>query len=232
MLRARIFTVFACMSLCGMAAADTTLGTITVTGTTSDGHSIAVPFFMYGTPHVLPPAYASIPYDGIEIEMTQEQYCSALKAKKPANCSLATFPAAQGFPSANGGSFHGNGCGADPYSSAIGSAILSGLYGDWYSGDLNKPIKGNPSIDFTPYCNQHDEDYTGPMTKAQADNKFAESLKSYCATSGDYTLCSSFANDYVATVKSGLANGAYEADQAVFNCSVWGNSMKESGCKG
>jgi hypothetical protein len=97
-------------------------------------------------------------------------------------------------------------------------------------GDLNKPIKGNPSIDFTSSCNKHDEPYTSGASKSFADAAFGRRLSSVCtAAPSNGDTCLAFIDTYVSTVQN-YGDSAYVADQQQLACSAWGSSVKKSGC--
>lgn len=214
----------------GTAHAQPTLPAVEVTASTSDGGSVSIPFFAKATGPLSP--YIKVGQDGdTTVNMTKSQFCSALAGLKPSNCSTSTYPPAPGIPSASGATWSGNGCGAGPWSTAFASGALSAMFGSRYSGDLNHPVAGNPSIDFTNICNQHDRDYTSLVSKLQADNNFSSRLSSFCGGSSDPTSCQSFANAYVNAV-SNFGTGAYQADQTQLQCAAWGDSMKKSGCPG
>jgi hypothetical protein len=115
-------------------------------------------------------------------------------------------------------------------STAFASVALEYTLSGLYSGDLNKPVKHNPSIDFTSICSDHDSNYTSGGTKAFADSRFRRQLESLCnAAPSDGAVCWAFKNAYVSAVQT-LGKSAYEADQKQLACSAWGDSMKKSGC--
>jgi len=164
------------------------------------------------------------------VEMTKEQFCNAIKNNPPSpNCTRSNFPAAPGMPSASGARWAGNGCGSTPWTTALAAGFLSQELPGLFSGDLNRPVAGNPSIDFALICNEHDANYTRPMTRLDADNKFRDDLAGFCTSSTDPTLCQVFANVYVQAVGR-FGQSAYEADQAQLRCSSWGNILRASEC--
>lgn len=213
----------------GTAYAQPTLPTVEVTATTSDGNSVSIPFFAKATGPLSP--YMKLGQDGPLLDLTKAQFCSMLAGLKPSNCSTGTYPPAPGIPSASGAAWSGNGCGAGPWSTAFASGGLRTLYGSRYSGDLNHPVAGNPSIDFTNICNQHDKDYTSLVSKQTADNNFANRLSNFCGGSTDPLTCQSFASTFVNAV-SNYGMSAYQADQTQLQCAAWGDSMKNSRCPG
>ncbi|MBD3815800.1 MAG: hypothetical protein IE913_04995 [Halothiobacillus sp.] len=207
-----------------------TLKPVQVTATTSDHVIVSVPAD-YLQAARLQRQYASIGEADYVTDLSRAQVCAVLKKHPPSqDCTKSNYPASPGIRSASGAAWAGNGCGAGPMSSAFASVVLKGMHFSTYSGDLNKPVKGNPSIDFTAICNIHDQGYTSVGTKERADSSFDLQLKSLCAAAGsDGSLCQSFANNYVYAVKN-LGNSAYEEDQKQLACSAWGDSMKKSGC--
>lgn len=206
-----------------------TLQPVQVTATTSDHVIVSVPVDYLQTLR-FQRQYASIGETDYVTDLSRAQVCTVLKQHPPQDCTMSNYPASPGIRSASGAVWAGNGCGASPISSALASVVLRGLHPSTYSGDLNKPVKGNPSIDFTAICSAHDQGYTSVATKEMADNSFDWQLKVLCsAAGGDGALCQSFANNYVYAVKN-RGSSAYEEDQKQLACSAWGDSMKKSGC--
>ena len=214
----------------GIANAKVTdLPGVTVTATTSDFMEVSVPVD-YMEVIRLQRDIASITDTIYVTDMSRLQVCQVLRQHPPENCTTINYPASPGIPAAGGVEWAGNGCGAGAISTAFLSIGLSFRYPGLYSGDLNKPIKGNPSIDFTISCHNHDRDYTSPKTKAMADARFERNLTSVCTSAlSDGGTCLAFKDTYVSTVRERGAS-AYEADQRQLACSVWGDSMKKSGC--
>lgn len=200
-----------------------------MTATTSDHVIVSIPVDYLAAAR-FKRAAASIGEADYVTDLTRLQVCQVLKQHPPQNCTMSNYPASPGIPSAAGATWAGNGCGAGPMSSAFASAILKRTSGGKYSGDLNKPVKYNPSIDFTSICNNHDRGYTSVATKKQTDNIFASKLTALCgAAPSDRTTCQAFADDYVWAVRN-MGDSAYEDDQKQLACSAWGDSMKKSGC--
>jgi len=171
------------------------------------------------------------PDAGCVLDLTVAQVCSILKSQQPPNCSVTTYPPAPGIPSASGATFSGNGCGAGIWSSVFATIGLYAKYGSRFSGDLNEPVAGNPSIDFTHTCMAHDSCYSGFFPgKAGCDNQFMNSLyHTLCDHSTDSSSCYDFAMDYVNAVAY-HGDDAYAQDQAARACTVWGASMKFDKC--
>lgn len=167
--------------------------------------------------------------DSLSIDMTREQVCQVLRDNKPDNCTTRNYPAAPRIRSASGAAWAGNGCGAGPWTTALGTGYLTVLLPGVFSGDLNRPVQGNPSIDFTAFCNGHDRGYTSFASKQTVDQRFADALHSFCQGSTDQQLCNGFASTYVKAVqKYGVS--AYAEDQAQLKCAAWGDSMKKNQC--
>lgn len=207
----------------------TNLAEVIVTGTTSDNFTVFLPAEFIPAAR-FSPSYSSIGEWDYSTDLTKAQVCKVLKDHPPRNCTTSNYPASPGIPSASGSQWAGNGCGAGAVSSALASVALEGLYGYLYSGDMNKPVRGNPLIDFTSICNMHDELYTNGSEKYFADQFFDRHLKSLCqAATSDGSTCTSFRNTYVWAVKN-HGESAYQADQQQLACSAWGDSMKKSGC--
>lgn len=213
----------------GAASATTTLETVRVTATTSDNFIVFIPTEFIPAAR-LKRSFASIGEADYETKLSRSQICQLLKKHPPQNCTTSTYPASPGIPSASGARWSGNGCGAGPMSTALASFVLKHAYSGMYSGDLNKPVKGNPSIDFTSVCNLHDSLYTSIATKSYADSKFGQGLVAICgAAPVNRNECLAFKNLYVSAVEK-FGNSAYTDDQQQLACSVWGDSMKRSGC--
>lgn len=215
----------------GIANADgiVTLGKVQVTATTSDHVVVYIPAD-YLEAARFKRAAASISDTDYVTDLSRVQVCQVLKQHPPQNCTMSNYPASPGIRSAAGAAWAGNGCGASPMSTAFASVILQRISAGLYSGDLNKPVKRNPAIDFTAICNNHDRGYTSIATKATTDTIFANQLSALCnASPGDVGTCLAFKNAYVLAVKT-LGGSAYDQDQKQLACSAWGDSMKKSGC--
>jgi hypothetical protein len=216
----------------GLALAFEELPTITVTASTSDGQPVALPFFLINAAQMKYTARS--PYrlpdtDGY-VSMTKAEFCAALSNSKPDNCSMLSYPATPWSSSSSGASWSGNGCGADPWSTAFGAGYLSLKYGSLFSGDLNRPVAGNPGIDFTSICNNHDRCYTTPnRAQSTCDGSFATSLNNFCTNSTDPTNCSKFDTDYKQAVTDYGAD-AFDEDQTDLKCGSWGAAMKDDRC--
>jgi hypothetical protein len=211
------------------------LDTVTV-----DGYYVLIPGGMTSTVFAghLVNSTTKKPCDGNEcvLDLTKAQVCNTLKANPPKDqngntCTVTTYPPAPGIPSASGATWAGNGCGSSPWSSAWGSTYLRPKYGSKYSGDLNEPVAGNPSIDFTGYCNTHDSCYTSFSLGGQpgCDKHFGDAIDGFCNQSSDKADCTAFASDYEAAVKQ-YGKSAYDSDQAQLSCAEWGDAMKTDGC--
>lgn len=218
------------VAVIGIANAKVTdLGRVIVTATTSDNILVSIPVDYMAVTR-LKRDEASISDTIYVTDMSRSQVCAVLKQHPPQNCTTSNYPASPGIPSARGAEWAGNGCGTGPFATAFLSAILARLDPQTYSNDLNKPVKNNPSIDFTGICNEHDSNYTSAGTKAFADHRFERQLEAMCnAGPGDVGSCMSFKSTYVWTVET-VGKSAYDADQAQLACSAWGDSMKKSGC--
>ncbi|MEO8746248.1 MAG: hypothetical protein ABI379_01100 [Rhodanobacter sp.] len=207
----------------------TNLQRIVVTASTSDNFKVFLPSDFIPAARLVRDEF-SISDTEYVTDLTKSQVCQMLREHPPQNCTTSNYPASPGIPSASGAVWAGNGCGTGPFATAFLSAILARLDPQTYSKDLNKPVKNNPSIDFTSICSEHDGNYTSSRTKSYADARFESHLEGLCAAAlSDVTSCMSFKSTYVWTVKT-LGTSAYEADQQQLVCSVWGDSMKQSGC--
>jgi hypothetical protein len=207
----------------------TTFPTVRVTATTSDKFVVYLPADFIPSAK-LRPSYSSIGETDFETDLSRMQVCQVLRQHPPQNCTTSNYPASPGIPSASGAEWAGNGCGSGPMSTAFASMGLEILHPGLYSGDLNKPVKGNPSIDFTSSCNKHDELYTSGVSKSFADSVLRTRLSNVCSHAlGDGDTCLAFRDTYVSTVQS-HGGSAYAADQQQLACSAWGDSMKKSGC--
>jgi hypothetical protein len=158
-----------------------------------------------------------------------------LKANPPKDqngntCTTNTYPPAPGIPSASGATWGSNGCGASAWTNILATIGLKAKYGSKFSGDLNEPVAGNPSIDFYKQCQQHDMCYTEPYPRGLCDKLFGINLNSFCQGSTDKDACSAFATDYSNAVNS-YGQAAFDADQAQLACAEWGQAMKQDQCK-
>ncbi len=237
-MRAKIpfFVVFVCFHF-GTVRAQQTLQPVEVRAYTLDGSTAIIPQFMTGSfelqscglPGVNCPEQSSVDSTYL-VNMTKDQVCSKLRKSQPDNCTMKNFPNAPGLPNALGIHWSGNGCGADALSTAEATLFLE-TFGNKFSGDLNKPVAGNPAIDFTASCNRHDACYTSPNRRGLCDALLGMDLNKVCTlvTSDDEEVCDSFAGEYEDGVaKKGLP--AYNSDQTQLHCSEWGNAMKQNGC--
>lgn len=207
----------------------TDLERVVVTATTSDNVIVSIPVD-YMEIARYQRQFDSISDTDYVTDMSRAQVCQMLKQHPPQNCTMSNYPASPGIPSAAGATWAGNGCGAGPRSTFFASAILEQSAQGIYSGDLNKPVKNNPSIDFTAICSEHDRGYTSAAPKAITDSRFGDQLTALCSVApSDGGYCTSFGNIYVYAVKYG-GGGAYDQDQKQLTCSAWGDSMKKSGC--
>ncbi|MEO9079057.1 MAG: hypothetical protein ABI268_07055 [Rhodanobacter sp.] len=207
----------------------TNLGKVVVTATTSDYMEVYVPVDYMAIVR-FQRDYASISDTDYITDMSRVQVCQVLGQHPPQSCTTSNYPASPGIPSASGAQWAGNGCGSGPLSSLFASFLLKDLSGGTYSGDLNKPVKYNPSIDFTSICSDHDRNYTSGGTKEFADSRFKRQLESLCnAALSDGASCMSFKGKYVSVVKN-MGGSACADDQKQLACSAWGASMKKSGC--
>lgn len=181
---------------------------------------------------LLRPAVALIGIDDHVTDLTSAQICRVLRRHPPrSGCTQSNYPTSPGIPSASGAAWPGNGCGASSLSSAFASIALSVLYRDRHSDDLNRLVKGDPSIGFNNSCNMHDSAYTGHFSKSTADRIFQSSLEGAClGAPGNRSECYAFAQAYLDAVETFIGSSAYEEDQQQLACSVWGTSLKQSGC--
>jgi hypothetical protein len=212
-------------------SADTPLGAIEVNATTTDGAIVTIPISLLG--HFVnqsSPNYKVCGDGGTcVLALDKAAVCSQLKADQPQGCTVTNYPAAPGVSSASGAIWAGNGCGADPWSTAFAAGTLLVMLPGVFSGDLNKPVQNNPSIDFTAICNNHDQGYTSSLPKGIVDNQFNKALTSFCNTSTNAQLCQGFAAAYTSAVDT-YGKGAYAEDQAQLACAAWGSAMKGSKC--
>ncbi len=200
-----------------------------MTASTSDNFTVYLPADFIPAAR-LQPLFTSIGEADYSTDLSKLQVCQVLRQHPPQNCTTSNYPASPGIPSASGAHWAGNGCGSGAMSTAFASAILARLDAETYSKDLNKPVKYNPSIDFTSICSEHDGNYTNGRTKDFADSRFQSQLEALCgAAPSDAGSCMSFKSTYVWAVKT-LGESAYEDGQKQQACSAWGDSMKKSGC--
>ena len=226
-----LIILLAVIALCETARSQTTLPSIEVWASTTDGASVMIPGGM--VVGVFATSMRRSPLDSNDtIALTKQQVCSTLKANPPPNCSITTYPPAPNIPSASGAIFSGNGCGSGIWSNVFASIGLNVKYGGRYSGDLNAPVAGNKSIDFTSSCMKHDSCYSGSFPgKNGCDTQFMNNLEhGLCDGSTDKNSCYDFAMDYVDAVTY-HGDAAYAEDQENLRCAAWGYSMKQNQCK-
>lgn len=222
--------IFAIVAVGIANAADlTNLQRVIMTAPTSDNSFVFVPQDFIPAAKVQP-LFASIGEADFVTDLSRLQVCEVLRQHPPQNCTTSTYPASPGIPSAAGAEWAGHGCEPGTSPNVFVSAVLKRLNTGTYSADLNKPVRYNPSIDFTSICSIHDGLYTSGAKKAFADASFGQRLASLCrAALSDGAECLRFTNAYVWAIKN-LGDSVYEADQKQRVCSAWGHSMKKSGC--
>ena len=201
---------------------------VTASTLSGAGPSVIIPFSLIKDMRATKNTNVAILGDYVT-PLDQAQVCSNLKANQPSGCTTSNYAAVPGINSASNAVWKGNGCGADPWSSAAGTAYLEAMLPGVFSGDLNRPVQGNRSIDFTAYCNDHDRGYTSLMPKQTVDNRFSTNLHNFCNQSTSSQLCNGFASTYVEAV-SKYGDAAYAEDQADLACAAWGSSMKANKC--
>ncbi len=191
--------------------------------------------FLPGWPNMPIPNHATFPRANGPVS---QHVCSVLEQFKPAGCSMSTYPASPGLPSASGASWAPNDCGSGPFGTALGATALAYL-SSWgyllghprFSGDMERPVKDNPSIDFGAYCNDHDHCYAaGVQAKRSCDTAFGTAMHDFCDVSTAPDDCNAYATLYHGTVVA-AGQSAYDDAQAAKKCSAWGNAMKANGCE-
>lgn len=205
------------------------LARVVVTATTSDNSVVFVPQHFIPAAKVQP-FLISIGEADFATDLSRLQVCEVLREHPPQNCTTSTYPASPDIPSAAGAEWGGHGCEPSTSINIFVSVVLKRLSTGVYTGDMNKPVRYNPSIDFGGICNAHERHYTSSASKGVADASFEHQLAMLCnAALSDRASCISFKDKYVWVVKN-LGGSAYESNQKELACSAWGESMKKSGC--
>lgn len=202
---------------------------VIATASTSDSSLVSAPQDFIPAAKVQP-LLASMGEAGFVTHSSRLQVCEVLRQHPPQNCTTRTYPASPGIPSASGAEWAGHGCEPGTSMNLFVSIVLKSLNAGTYTGDMNRPVRYNPSIDFGSSCNAHERHYTSSTSKDVADAGFEHQLAMLCnAALSDRASCMSFKDKYVWVIKN-LGDSLYEADQKEKACSAWGDSMKKSGC--
>lgn len=159
--------------------------------------------------------------DPVEIEVTQEQLCKAIKARQPAGCtSLPVIFSLNGAPA-------GNGCGSGATDRALGDAALRVLHPFTYTGDIDAPYR---NINFLAACNAHDTCYATQGGFATCNTNFQSAVYGACSLAAVVADCNSIAANYVTAVNSSIAENIYKQDTAALTCFRYQNDAARNGC--
>lgn len=158
---------------------------------------------------------------------TSEQFCSALKNKKPQGCDLANPPSTPGTDP----NWQPNGCGTSGAGNLVLDAGLEIVASDHYSGDFQAPY---PGVSFRSACNEHDACWGAGLVRSDCDTSFHESMRAACGVlteASSRTVCEGFAGTYFAAVSTTNAgNDNYAAAVSARKCALWAHDMKINGC--
>lgn len=158
--------------------------------------------------------------DPVEIPVTQEQLCRAIKARQPAGCT--TKPIIVGV---NGGM--PNGCGVGGMTDFFLRQALSQTYGSVFTGDLNRPML---NVNFRIGCDAHDECYGRQGGFDGCNSAMTTAIQSACATAANIATCSSMAGLYTGAIGSDQARANYANDGAAIQCLKYQNDLARNGC--
>lgn len=168
--------------------------------------------------------------DEVESVIDKEEFCAALKAKAPANCSVDNPPSVPGFDP----NWSDNGCGDGSIQAAIGSALLDYVVPQ-YTGQLTTPL---PGVSFADACRSHDACYSsfglwgGTQSKGICDVGFDIKMGHVCqgVTSAiTRNQCYSVKSAYLFGVQEG-GGKAFTNAQAALACAAWAHDMEENEC--
>jgi len=187
-------TIAAFLLICSSASAE--IPTLPVV--TSNGWSVRLPASLVrsGTVPVTRggPVSNEAPMFEDQTPWTKEQVCKAIKDNAPKGCNVNNFAPAPGISSPTQGDWTPNGCGPGGWRNAFLGGIMENIYGDSFTGDLDRPIKADRSINFKTACDSHDACYTSWTSKNTCDQNFSTALNQACNGKGN--SCSSFAKTY------------------------------------
>ena len=215
----------------GVALSVTTIPTITVTGVrpASDGGYIICTG--YACADVLD-ALSTPPFFEWEFQQIWDQdpidrgaFCSAMRAKAPANCNVSNPPSSPGI-----GNWQPDGCGSGGWDNVKAQAGAYMAFGGNYSGDLDAPHAG---VSFLPACNNHDRCWGAAGNKGVCDEVFLNEMRGACAASagGGVGVCNGFASAWhsaVATTPTAQQN--YNDDVGNRKCGLYSKDLKDNGC--
>lgn len=153
--------------------------------------------------------------------ISKNQFCSALKNSKPANCSYSSPPSTPSY-SAN---WQPNGCGDGSNPSGVIDAIVASGYPITGGTGLDNPAAG---VNFKSACDAHDYCYARVIGKASCDAAFETDLNNICATSWNGG-CGAIADAYVYAVTY-FGEDAYDAASQDLKCAAWSSDMQANGC--
>ena len=232
-LRAAIAVMLLVGCLGTIYAGTTTLGTVTVTGTTLDGWKVICSGSACGNLISNNTVYFNTNQPemgegggGRELGIMKDQFCAELAKSKPSGCNLSSPPASPGITIPNVAIWQPNGCGLGGWKDALLSRVAKFAAGNNYSGDLDAPRGG---ISFLGACNEHDRCYAAAEGKSVCDDAFWSNMMVQCNSDA---LCIGWAHEYAGTVVvAEAATKTYNNSVADRACALFAKDMRRNGCK-
>lgn len=158
---------------------------------------------------------------------TTEEFCSALRSKRPAGCDLTNPPSTPGTDP----NWQPNGCGTDMITNSMLSFGLSQFYSDNYSGDIDAPFAG---VSFLAACNAHDVCWAEAKPRYTCDDTFRGSMDAACGTHASpdgQSVCRGFSSAYHSAVSAtDLSNKNYSKAVSNHKCALWAFDMALNQC--
>ena len=214
-------------------AGTTTLGKLTVTGTTLDGWKVVCSGSACG--NLI--SNNTVRFNtnqpemgegggGRELGLMKDQFCAELAKSKPSGCNLSSPPASPDITIPGVAVWQPTGCGLGGWKDALLSRVAQFAAGNNYSGDLDAPREG---VSFLSACNEHDRCYAVAGGKSECDQSFKANMLALC---GADDLCGGWADLYSGIVKTTeSAQGAYNASATDRTCALFAKDMRRNGCK-
>ena len=161
------------------------------------------------------------------------QFCSNLKADKPAGCNGASPPPSPGINVPGQAAWQPNGCGTGGVGGWFQDAVLEVFMSQSYSDDINSPY---PGVSFLSACNLHDECWASGENRTQCDMGIQAAMNSACdqqlpAGSSGWGTCRGFSSNYHGALST--TNGSHSAhatSSGARECALWAHNMRENSC--
>lgn len=127
---------------------------------------------------------ASLPYTDSP-PIPEPEFCSGLKASKPANCALSSPPSVPGFDP----TWKPNGCGTGAHYEILLEQGLGVIFGEDFTGNFDAPYRTRAGriVSFLGACNSHDRCWGEANDRTWCDIAFRDSMVQACAVEDDTT---------------------------------------------